>query len=233
MAVISFVWVIGCLPSLPAIVHFLRQLFGCGIHCIIPRHQSLLHRPHLDPRRLTPDNPADLLFDDVLWVSQAQAEHDAFADVLRSRGVVVHYYGDLLAQTLDIPAAREYILDRVFDPRRHGPLAAATLRAYQADWTHFSTWCDAHGFVAVPAAPAVVGAYPEPFLHGDAGKRLPVRIDWTAPGSPACRTVTGRLRAAGVPAALGALGSEEPDTLTVLVGPWSAIRADPAAEPAA
>jgi arginine deiminase len=91
--------------------------------------QVILHRPDLELKRLTPDNAADLLFDDVLWVSQAQAEHDAFAEVLRSRGVVVHYYGHLLAQTLDIPAAREYILDRVFDPRRHGPLAAATLRA--------------------------------------------------------------------------------------------------------
>ena len=65
----------------------------------------------------------------MLWVSRAQAEHDAFAEALRSRGVVVHYYGDLLAQTLEVPEAREYILDRVFDPRWHGPLAAATLRA--------------------------------------------------------------------------------------------------------
>ena len=37
--------------------------------------------------------------------------------------------------------------------------APATLRAYKADWTHFSQWCAAHGFVAVPAAPATVGAY--------------------------------------------------------------------------
>ena len=91
--------------------------------------QVILHRPDLELKRLTPDNAADLLFDDVLWVSRAQAEHDAFADVLRSRGVVVHYYGDLLTQTLEIPEAREYILDRVFDPHRHGPLAATTLRA--------------------------------------------------------------------------------------------------------
>jgi arginine deiminase len=62
-------------------------------------------------------------------VSRAQAEHDAFAGALASRGVVVHYYGDLLAQTLEVAAAREYILDRVFDPRWHGPLAASTLRA--------------------------------------------------------------------------------------------------------
>src|ERR1700747_421696 len=91
--------------------------------------QVVLHRPDLELKRLTPDNVADLLFDDVLWVSRAQAEHDAFAEALRSRGVVVHYYGDLLAQTLEVPEARAYILDRVFDPRWHGPLAAATLRA--------------------------------------------------------------------------------------------------------
>jgi arginine deiminase len=91
--------------------------------------QVVLHRPDLELKRLTPDNAADLLFDDVLWVSRAQAEHDAFAEALRSRGVVVYYYGDLLAQTLEIPEARAYILDRVFDSRWHGPLAAATLRA--------------------------------------------------------------------------------------------------------
>jgi len=47
--------------------------------------QVILHRPDLELKRLTPDNAADLLFDDVLWVSRAQAEHDAFAAVLRSR----------------------------------------------------------------------------------------------------------------------------------------------------
>jgi arginine deiminase len=91
--------------------------------------QVILHRPGLELKRLTPDNAADLLFDDVLWVSRAQQEHDAFANVLRSRGVTVHYYGDLLAQTLDVTAARDYILDRVFDSRWHGPLAAGHLRA--------------------------------------------------------------------------------------------------------
>src|SRR6516165_1789388 len=78
--------------------------------------QVVLHRPGLELKRLTPDNAADLLFDDLLWVAQAQAEHDTFAGELRSRGVAVHYYGDLLAQTVAIGEAREYILDRVFDP---------------------------------------------------------------------------------------------------------------------
>jgi arginine deiminase len=91
--------------------------------------QVILHRPDLELKRLTPDNASDLLFDDVLWVSRAQEEHDAFAGALRSRGVTVHYYSDLLTQTLDIAEARAWILDRVFDPRWQGPLAAGALRA--------------------------------------------------------------------------------------------------------
>jgi len=91
--------------------------------------QVILHRPDLELKRLTPDNAAELLFDDLLWVSEAQAEHDAFAATLRSRGVTVHYYGELLTQTLAIDEARDYVLGKVFDPRLHGPLAIGTLRA--------------------------------------------------------------------------------------------------------
>jgi arginine deiminase len=90
--------------------------------------QVILHRPDLELKRLTPDNAADLLFDDLLWVTEAQAEHDAFASALRERGVQVHYYAELLTDTMLLPAAREYVLDRVFDPRRHGPLAVESLR---------------------------------------------------------------------------------------------------------
>ena len=90
--------------------------------------QVILHRPDLELKRLTPDNAADLLFDDVLWVAEAQAEHDAFASALRERGVRVHYYAELLAETMELPEARQYVLDRVFDPRRHGPLAVDALR---------------------------------------------------------------------------------------------------------
>ena len=91
--------------------------------------QVILHRPELELKRLTPDNAADLLFDDVLWVSEAQAEHDEFAAALREHGVTVHYYRDLFAQTLRIDEARAYVLDKIFDPRIHGPLAVDALCA--------------------------------------------------------------------------------------------------------
>src|SRR6476469_4230942 len=89
----------------------------------------ILHRPDLELKRLTPSNKDALLFDDVLWVRRARAEHDGFADVLRERGVEVHLFGDLLAEALHVPDARRLVLDRVFDEKSYGPLAADSLRA--------------------------------------------------------------------------------------------------------
>src|SRR4051794_10668751 len=89
----------------------------------------ILHRPDLELKRLTPSNKDALLFDDVLWVRRARAEHDGFADVLRDRGVTVHLFGDLLTEALEIPAARTLVLDRVFDEKEYGVLATDHLRA--------------------------------------------------------------------------------------------------------
>ncbi|MEV0962805.1 arginine deiminase [Streptomyces sp. NPDC049910] len=89
----------------------------------------ILHRPDLELKRLTPSNKDALLFDDLLWVRRARQEHDGFADVLRDRGVAVHLFGDLLRESLEIPAARKLVLDRVFDEKEYGPLATDHLRA--------------------------------------------------------------------------------------------------------
>ncbi|RTL66762.1 MAG: arginine deiminase [Pseudonocardiaceae bacterium] len=89
----------------------------------------VVHRPGLELKRLTPGNKDRLLFDDVLWVARAQAEHDRFVAVLRERGVRVDLFGDLLTETLAVPAARKYVLDTVVDDRIYGPLAVDGLRA--------------------------------------------------------------------------------------------------------
>jgi arginine deiminase len=60
----------------------------------------LVHRPDLSLKRLTPSNHDELLFDDVLWVERAQWEHDQFVNLMRSRGVEVYLFSDLLAETL-------------------------------------------------------------------------------------------------------------------------------------
>ena len=72
---------------------------GCG--------RSILHRPGLELKRLTPGNKDRLLFDDVLWVARAQQEHDVFAALLRDRGVAVHLFGELLRATVEMPGGAQ------------------------------------------------------------------------------------------------------------------------------
>lgn len=60
----------------------------------------ILHRPGKELEGLTPDYLERLLFDDIPYLEAAQAEHDAFAQVLRERGVEVLYLDQLVAESL-------------------------------------------------------------------------------------------------------------------------------------
>jgi arginine deiminase len=72
----------------------------------------LVCSPGLAHRRLTPSNSNDLLFDDVLWVENAQRDHAAFVSDLRDRGVEVVELHELLAETMAMPEANAWLLDR-------------------------------------------------------------------------------------------------------------------------
>jgi arginine deiminase len=63
----------------------------------------LVHRPGAELDRLTPENAAELLFDDVLWPELARSEHDALTSTLRDAGVEVLYLEDLLAGSTQLP----------------------------------------------------------------------------------------------------------------------------------
>ena len=76
----------------------------------------IVHRPDLAHERLSPTNCHELLFDDVIWVRRARQEHDAFVDLMRGRGVEVLLFHELLAETLDQPDAREWVLTRRVRP---------------------------------------------------------------------------------------------------------------------
>jgi len=90
--------------------------------------QAIVHRPGLELSRLTPQNIGSLLFDDVMWAKKAKEEHDAFAEALRDKGVTVHYYGQLLAETLNLAGGRAFVLDRVCTPEILGPNLVAPVR---------------------------------------------------------------------------------------------------------
>lgn len=83
-----------------------------GVHSESGRlRQVIVCRPGLAHRRLTPENCDDLLFDDVFWVKQAIKDHAVFTDLMRAEGIDVLDANDLLAETLDIPAGRAFVLD--------------------------------------------------------------------------------------------------------------------------
>ncbi|WP_426573096.1 arginine deiminase [Aquihabitans sp. McL0605] len=92
-----------------------------GVHSEVGKlRKVMVHRPGLEHARLTPSNAEDLLFDDVIWVAKAKQEHDAFAEVMRERGVEVFEVETLLAEALADPAARAWVSDHVLNERQVG-----------------------------------------------------------------------------------------------------------------
>jgi hypothetical protein len=88
-------------------------------------------------------------------------------------------------------------------------------------------WLDLNDAGRLAAPSAVVGAFPEPFLNGLEGKRLPTRIECASASAAACNAIVASLRKAGVPAAVAAIGSgSAPETLRVMVGPWADVGSD-------
>jgi hypothetical protein len=91
-------------------------------------------------------------------------------------------------------------------------------------------WWDHHDWGASADVRAVVGSYPEPFVSGIGGKRLPVRLDCAESAADACDEVARRLGDAGVKAGRSAAGSFGGEgVLRIEVGVWADVRKDPAA----
>lgn len=82
-----------------------------GVHSEAGRlHKVLVCRPGLAQQRLTPHYCAELLFDNVMWVSQAKNDHYAFTSLMQERDIEVLELHDLLADVLAMPAARAWLL---------------------------------------------------------------------------------------------------------------------------
>jgi len=92
--------------------------------------QVMVHRPSLEHTRLTPSNAEELLFDDVLWVSRAKSEHDAFCDVMRKRGVEVFKAEQMLTEALAESRARDWVCDHILSEREVGITAAQRAREW-------------------------------------------------------------------------------------------------------
>ena len=75
----------------------------------------MLHRPGQELENLMPEYLERLLFDDIPYLKEAQAEHDAFAQCLRDAGVEVVYLMDLVVNSLTSPEARQELLTQFLD----------------------------------------------------------------------------------------------------------------------
>lgn len=106
---------------------------GAGHHVgseVGPLQEVIVHRPGAEMSRLTPANMDQLLFDDLLWLEQAQQEHDEFVTTLETHGAQVLHLSDLLAETMALPQAREQLLGRVLGEHHYGPQGAEALRRH-------------------------------------------------------------------------------------------------------
>lgn len=87
-------------------------------------------------------------------------------------------------------------------------------------------WWDLHQWLSPEQPQAVVGSYPEPFVHGKGGKRYPTTLECAGDVGTACHRVGAALRAIGVPVASQMLGGggSGTDSIAVLVGTWNDLR---------
>ena len=84
-----------------------------GVHSEAGKlHKVMVCSPGLAHLRLTPGNCDELLFDDVIWVNQAKRDHFDFVTKMRDRNIDVVEMHNLLTETVALPEARAWILDR-------------------------------------------------------------------------------------------------------------------------
>jgi hypothetical protein len=97
------------------------------------------------------------------------------------------------------------------------PLGAATTAVHRGD----RIWWDLHDWRVTNSIPAVVGSFPEPFVHGTGGRRLPVTLECAVDVPAACAQVTKELRQLKIPFASQVIGGGAgTDSLAVVVGTW-------------
>src|SRR5262245_9745776 len=102
-----------------------------GVHSEVGKLRTVLVcRPGLAHQRLTPGNAESLLFDDVLWVHEAQKDHYDFVLKMRERDVEVLDLHELLAETMDDKAGRAWVLDRRITPNEVGVGGAEAMRPW-------------------------------------------------------------------------------------------------------
>jgi arginine deiminase len=110
---------------------FVSEIYG--VDSEVGRLRTVLvHRPGAELRRVTPEHRCGLLLPALPWAERAQAEHDAFAGVLRAGGVTVLYLTELLQDALEYASVRGQAIETVIRDPRLGEELRAQLGDYLA-----------------------------------------------------------------------------------------------------
>jgi len=137
-----------------------------GVHSEVGQlHTVIVHRPDLAHERLSPSNCHELLFDDVIWVRRARQEHDAFVDLMRERGVEVLLFHELLSQTLDDPAAREWLLSHRVRPEDVTAMFSAPLQEWLNEMSSEDLATVLTGGLTVQELPSEIGSVIGSAMH--------------------------------------------------------------------
>lgn len=102
-----------------------------GVHSEVGKlRKVMVSAPGLAHTRLTPGNCDSLLFDDVLWVSQAKKDHFDFVSKMRDRDIDVVDVRNLLSEIVSNETALKWILDRKITENMVGSPLVKEVRAW-------------------------------------------------------------------------------------------------------
>ena len=88
-------------------------------------------------------------------------------------------------------------------------------------------WWDLHDWQAAQTTPAVVGSFPEPFLHGAFGKRYPSTIECSPGTTASCNEIIGEFAHFHIPLSKAGVGyGSGTDTLSVNLGTWDQLNGE-------
>jgi hypothetical protein len=152
---------------------------------------------------------------------QSVRESDTVMRFLQGARKVTTRFGGGFVQSIDGLAGNQVAEDDWFY-YVNGSEASVGAADYNLSPGDVVQW-DYHDWHATQHVPAIVGAYPEPFVHGMDGKLLPTRLECEEPDGAACNEVSDRLDKLGVPITESAIGAPAGEkTLRVIVAKFKA-----------
>jgi arginine deiminase len=158
-----------------------------GVHSEVGKLRTVMVcKPSLAHQRLTPGNCHQLLFDDVIWVHEAQKDHYDFVLKMQERGVEVLDLHDLLEETVATKEGRSFVLDRLITAHSVGAQNSAFMRPWLDELASSQLALHLIGGITVSDLPEGIGKAMMAEAFGDAEFILPPIPNTLFQRDPSC-----------------------------------------------